>query len=45
MIGLVFWSTSLYGNDITTDVRDSYQELIYETLDVEKSYYKLLEEY
>lgn len=45
MVRLGFWSTSLYGNDITTDVRDSYQELIYETLDVEKAYYKLLEDY
>lgn len=39
------WSSHLYGNDTTTDVRDSYQELIYETLDIEKAYTKLMKEY
>lgn len=39
------WSSHLYGNDTTTDVRDSYQELIYETLDIKKAYVELMKEY
>lgn len=40
-----FWDTSLFGNDTTADIRDSYIEYLKDQLSDEDAYKKLLSEY
>ena len=40
-----FWSASLFGNDITEDVRDTYLALLKDGTSDEEAYQKVLSEY